>query len=195
MNFDQNSSTPNDDDVATALSGVEDEAGLVALVSERPELFGAESINALKELVTIPGAGRTVEPYLALLEDLPKGIQGAWRRFQSSMEILSEEIDRLISIILRGRELAEQGKFDEAIELGESAIPVAYDQGHWVWAAELHALLATCFRLRGHQVRTDLDEAIKPDSPLVTTVRCDRSLPEGRARDEPCGPLRNSTQR
>ncbi|MDX6636168.1 MAG: hypothetical protein QOF06_2371 [Solirubrobacterales bacterium] len=147
--------------MATALSGVENEAGFAALVSERPELFGAESIDALKELVTIPGAGRTVEPYLTLLEELPDGIDSAWRRFQSSMEVLSEEVDRLSSIFLRGRALAEQGKFDEAIELGESAIPVAYDQGHWVWAAELHTLLATCLRQRGRDVRAELDQAIE----------------------------------
>jgi tetratricopeptide (TPR) repeat protein len=161
LNFDPNNSTSEGDDVVTALSGVEDEAGLVTLMSKRPDLFGATSIDALKEVVTIPGAGRTAEPYLTLLEELPDGVGSAWRRFQSSMEVLFEEVDRLRSVFLQGRSLTEQGKFDEAIELGESTIPVAYDQGHWDWAAELHTLLATCFRLRGRHVRTDIDEAIK----------------------------------
>jgi Flp pilus assembly protein TadD len=76
------------------------------------------------------------------------------------MNELSEEIEGLSSTVLRGRALADQGSFDDAIELAEPAVQVAYDQGHWVWAAELHVLLATCFRQRGRDVRAELDEAI-----------------------------------
>jgi tetratricopeptide (TPR) repeat protein len=149
------------EELARALDGIEDEASLTTLISERPDLFGAEMIAELDDLVAIPGLGVAIAPFLRLLEDAQADPGKAWRRFHAAMDVRAAELAQLSSIFVRGRELADEGNYDEAMELAEAALDEAYDKGHLPWAAEFHMLIAICLRQRGGNVRTELDEAIR----------------------------------
>lgn len=147
--------------LADALNGVDDSASLQALLATRPELFGEAPIEELRELVTIPGLGEAIKPFLRLLEEAQQNRERAWRQFERAMQKRAKEEGRLAKTILRAQAMTEQQEYDSAIELAESALPSTYEQGHWVWSADLHAILATCFRSRDGDVRVDLDKAIE----------------------------------
>jgi tetratricopeptide (TPR) repeat protein len=148
------------DALANALTGVEDSSSFQALLAARPDLFGEATIEELRELVTVPGLGEAMRPFLDLLEQAEEDPELAWRRYQRAMDKREDEEGRLGQSILQAQAMVEKGEFEAAIQLAESALRSADEQGHWVLRADLHAILATSFRSRGGDVRADLDKAI-----------------------------------
>lgn len=149
------------DALADALNGVDDSTSFQALLATRPELFGEAAIKELRELVTIPGLGVAIKPFLRLLEDAEQDRERAWRQFERTMKKRANEEEALAKTTLRIQAMAEHREYDATIKLAESTLPSTYEQGHWVWSADLHTILATCFRSRDGDVRADLDTAIE----------------------------------
>jgi CHAT domain len=147
--------------LADALNGVDDSASFQALLATRPELFGEATIEELRELVPIPGLGEAITPFLLLLERARHDPEGGWEQFQRSMEERKKEEARLAEVARRGYAMAKNEECDAAIQLAEETLRFSNEEGHWVWSAELHALLSCCFRLRGGDVRAELDKAIE----------------------------------
>lgn len=148
------------DALALALNEVEDNPSFRALMARKPELFGKAIIEELGELVTVPGLGKAIVPFLRLVEKSQHNPEDAWLQFQQSMEARKKEEAWLAEVAQRGYGMAEHGECDAAIQLAEEALRFSDEEGHWVWSAELHALLSCSFRLRGGDVRSELDKAI-----------------------------------
>lgn len=146
--------------LVAALSQVQDSAALGALMEARPDLFGEAISEEMREIQTAPGLGKAVGPFLRLVSEAREDPEGAWQQYQRSMEERGTEEQRLAEILQRASALAEGGEYGPAMELAEETLQFAEQEGYVVVGADLHFLLSTCFRLRGGDVRSNLDSAI-----------------------------------
>ena len=101
-----------------------------------------------------------VAPFSRLVSDAANDPKGAWRRFERSMEQREDEEERLTATVQRANAMAERGEYRAAMDLAEKNLQFTDREGYWVVSADLHFLISTCFRLRGGNVRADLDSAI-----------------------------------
>ena len=143
-----------------ALSQVQDSASLRALMAARPDLFDAAVTEELRGLRAAPGLGEVIAPFLRLLEGGQRNPENAWHQYERSMEERARQEQRVGAIIQRANAMAEREEYGAATELAEETMRFTNQEGYWVQSADLHFLLSTCFRLRGGDVRADLDSAI-----------------------------------
>lgn len=143
-----------------ALSQVQDSASLRAVMAARPDLFDPAMIEELRQLRAVPGLGEAIVPFLRLIERVHENPENAWQHFRRSMEERAGEEQRVGAIIQRANAMAERGEYDAAAKLAEETLRFTDQEGYWVQSADLHFLLSTCFRLRGGDVRANLDKAI-----------------------------------
>lgn len=141
---------------------------IAELVQERPELFAPEVLQHIKSAENLPHAAPYLQPIGLLVRLAPENSERAWEAYTEARDQLQDVLTALEPESAELAFLLEEGRHDEAIEVGERLLVQVIADGLGLLAIQTRERLISAYRYaEGGDRAENIDKAIDHANEVV----------------------------